>query len=173
MKRFLSIMLVILSCLLLFSCGEKESVPEGMQKAKGDDASYSLYVPAGWTLISEGGMNGAYYSTSDKSSVTVSSFFPEDEMYSIEDYWNASKESYAETYKNFELLEENVSVVFGGKAAFKYVFGAEIDKVSYKFLQIVAVHGNMFYTFTYTSTEDNYELHIEDVEKTISEFVFN
>ena len=93
-------------------------------------------------------------------------------MASIDDYWQACKSSYGETYKNVNIVEEDAQIVFGGKAAFKYVFSAEIDTVSYKFMQIITVHNNMFYVFTYTSTAESYDSHLEDVEKTISEFVF-
>lgn len=171
MKKIISILLLLLLSLSLFACGGDKEVPDGMQKASGDDVAYSLFVPGGWILLDTDGMNGAYYSSSDKSSITVSSYYGD--FYSIDEYWQASKESYERTYKSFAVETEEEAIVFGGKNAFKYVFCAEIDGTEYKFLQIVAIHSNNVYVLTYTSEAETYESHMTDVEQTISEFVFN
>lgn len=172
MKKIVAIILCLAFCVCFVACANKSDVPDGMQIASGDEVAYKLFVPGGWNITGENGIYGAYYSSTDRSSVIMNSFYPEDDMASIDDYWQACKSSYGETYKNVSIVEEDAQIVFGGKAAFKYVFSAEIDTVSYKFMQIITVHNNMFYVFTYTSTAESYDSHLEDVEKTISEFVF-
>lgn len=172
MKKIISTILLLMLTLALFSCGNDSGVPDGMQKASEDDVAYSLFIPGGWVLLDgENGLNGAYYSASDKSSITVSSYYGD--VYSIDEYWQKSKASYEETYKNFTVETEEEQVVFGGKNAFKYVFSAEIDSTEYKFMQIVAIHQNNVYVLTYTSSAENYESHMTDVEKTVTEFLFN
>ncbi len=177
MKRSIALILGTLLALLLVSCGSSGvEIPDGMLLASNGDVAYNLFVPGGWIVTESGGICGAYYSSSDKSSITMSSYYPENGMTSIDDYWQKCKASYEETYKNFVLEEQpsenTANAIIGEKSAFKYVFTADIDGESYKFLQIVAVHDNMFFTLTYTSTAENYASHMADVEKTIAEFEF-
>ena len=173
MKKIIAILILTTLAISLLACSNSGvEIPDGMQLASGSDVAYNLFIPGGWILTKENGIFGAYYSSSDKSNITMSSFYPEADMASIDDYWKKCKASYAETYKNFAAIEEEAQIILGEKAAFKYVFTADIDGVSYKFMQIIAVHNNMFYTLTYTSTAENYDLHLADVEKTISEFEF-
>ena len=171
MKRFLMVLLTI--CILaLSSCSDDVKIPDGMQLASDDSVSYNLFVPGGWILTESNGIYGAYYSSSDRSSMTMSSIHPDEGMASVEEYWNTCKTSYDRTYKNFEASEEQTETLMGEKTAYKYVFSAEIDGESYKFMQLITVHGGKFYTFVYTSTAENYEAHLADVEKTLSEIIF-
>ena len=177
MKKISVILLLLAILASLFACSGKEiDVPDGMQLASGDEVAYRLFVPGGWIITESNGICGAYYSTNDKSSITMSSFYPEGDMLSINDYWQSCENSYSETYKNFVLEEKPIdnasNAMLGEKPAFKYVFTADIDGSSYKFMQLVTVHDNMFYTLTYTSSADNYSSHLEDIEKTASEIIF-
>ncbi len=173
MKKIIALFLIFVVCLLTASCSAKNvDVPDGMQLASGSDVSYNLFVPGGWIIAEGNGINGAYYSSSDRSNITVSSFYPEAGMESIADYWNACKESYGETYKNFSSVEEETQLILGEKASLKYVFTADIDGVSYKFMQVITVHDNMFLTLVYTAEAEKYDSHLADVEKVISEFEF-
>lgn len=172
MKKITVLFIILTLALVFTACGKDASVPEGMQIASDEGVAYTLFVPSSWILTESSGIYGAYYSSSDRSSVTVSSFYPESDMASIDDYWSTCKASYEETYKDFNALTEAEQTIWGDKAALKYVFTADIDTVSYKFMQMIAVHNNMFYTLTYTSTPENYDSHFEDVDKMITEFVF-
>ncbi|MBQ8208758.1 MAG: hypothetical protein IJZ89_08505 [Clostridia bacterium] len=177
MKKFISVLILLALGTALIACSSSGiQVPDGMQIASSGDVAYNLFVPGGWILTESNGICGAYYSTSDESSITVSSLYPDGEMLSISDYWSTLEASYTETFKNFSIVEapeaDASNVILGDKASFKYVFTADIDGESYKFMQILSVHNNMFYTMTYTSTAENYDSHLEDVEKTITEFKF-
>ncbi|MEE0968516.1 MAG: hypothetical protein U0M06_04000 [Clostridia bacterium] len=173
MKKLISVFILLCLALTFASCtGTAVDVPKGMQLASGEDVSYNLFVPGGWITTSENGICGAYYSSGDKSNITMSSFYPEGDMESIADYWEKCKASYAETYKNFRLEEEEANVIIGERSAFKYTFSADIDSKSYKFMQIITVYDNLFYTLTYTAEADKYDAHLSDIEKVISEFEF-
>ncbi len=173
MKRIIAFLMLVSLTLSLIACsGNSENVPDGMQAASVEGAKYDLFVPGGWIVTAENGISGAYYSNADKSNISVSCFYPEENMASIADYWARAKESYINTYKNFEATEEEIQTILGEVAAYRYVFSADIDGKSYKFMQIVTVHDNMFYTLTYTAEADKYELHTEDLQKVISEFKF-
>lgn len=172
MKKFVSAILLFSLCTCLFACGSDKDVPSGMQKVSGDDVPYNLYVPGGWIASNGDGIYGAYYSQSDKSSITVSSYSPTGTMASINDYWQYARENYENTYKDFAVESSGDAVVFGGKSAFKYTFTASIGGAEYHFMQVIAVHSNRFFILTYTSDAEHYDAHLEDVEQTISEFVF-
>lgn len=172
MKRIIAFIIMAVMCFFVISCGKKSDIPDGMQLASGEDVAYRLFVPGGWNLTLDDNVNGAYYSQSDKSSITMTSYYPETNIASVDDYWKACSASYKNVYDNFEAQEEASPLVFGGKNAFKYVFTATIDGTDCKFMQIITVHKNLFYILTYTSTAEKYDLHIEDVNSVISNFIF-
>ncbi len=177
MKKIICSLILISILLFTASCsGNNVDIPDGMQLVSSGDVSYNFFVPGGWVPTENNGIFGAYYSNTDKSNMTVSSLYPSSELMSINDYWTTLEASYKETFKNFELLEapENneSNVIFGERAAFKYIFSADIDGESYKMMQILTANGSLFYTFTYTAKADLYESHLEDIEKAITEFEF-
>ena len=172
MKKIISLALLLTFILSFASCGKDATVPDGMQRVSGDDVPYDLFVPGGWNPTSSNGICGAYYSQSDKSSITVSSYSPTGTMASIDDYWQFCLANYEGTYKDFEVEEESTPIVFGGKSAFKYVFRATVGGAEYRFMQIISVHANRYYLLTYTSDAEHYDLHTADVDKTVSEFIF-
>lgn len=177
MKKSISVLILISLALSLVACsGSGTDIPSGMQLASNGDVAFEFFVPGGWITTEQNGIFGAYYSSSDKSSVSVSSLYPDNGLLSISDYWTTLEESYSETFKNFVLVEEpdngEPNIVLGGKAAFKYVFTADVDGVSYKFMQILTLHDSLFYTLLYTATAENYDLHLEDINKTVADFRF-
>ncbi len=177
MKKIFCALILISLVLFVASCSANNvEIPDGMQLVSSGDVAYNFFVPGGWMPTENNGIFGAYYSNTDKSNMTVSSLYPTEELMSISDYWTTLEESYKETFKNFTLIEapENneSNVVFGERAAFKYVFSADIDGESYKMMQVLTVDGSLFYTFTYTATSELYESHLADVEKAITEFEF-
>lgn len=177
MKKIISLVLLTILALSFVACSQSGvAIPEGMQIVSNGDVAYNFFVPGGWIPFEKEGFFGAYYSTSDRSSITASSLYPNGEMQSINDYWASLDASYKETFKNYTLIEapenDQSNILLGDRKAYKYVFTADIDGVSYKLMQVVTVHDNMFYNITYTSTAELYESHLADVERSVAEFVF-
>ena len=170
MKKLISLIILAVLCLSMAACGKDSGVPDGMQDVSGDGVAYSLYIPAAWNPSHD--IDGGYYSQDDKSSISVTSYYPELDTPNIESYWNKCKESYGATYGNFTVVEEAVEVVLGGKAAASYVFTGEIGGTALKYRQIITIHGDKFYIMTYTSTPENYDLHKEEVKAVIENFKF-
>ncbi len=170
MKKLISILILATLCLSLAACGDDASVPDGMQDVSGDGVAYSLYIPATWNPTHD--IDGGYYSQSDKSSISVTSYYPELDTPNIAAYWEKCKASYIETYSDFALVEEAAEVVLGGKAAASYVFTGSMGGEALKYRQIIAIHGDKFYIMTYTSTVENYDLHEEDLKAVMENFKF-
>lgn len=147
-----------------------KNTPQGMKIASGDKLEYRLYVPKNWICSSESGKSEAYYPESEKSNVTVTSFSPDGEM-SAADYIAECEEKYAESIKGYTFIEKTDTKV-AQKDAISLVFGANYDNINFKIMQVTFVFNGMVYSITYTSTAEQFDSHLEDVEKIISEFTF-
>ena len=169
MKKLILIMLVIAMSLSLLSCANGEAAPEGMVDVAPDNEKYNFYVPQNWRTNS-GDIVGAYYSLSDRSNVSVMAYGGEHE--SSEAYWNDFKLRAGNTFEKFEVITENEAKVIDDRNAMRYVYKMKLDGKEYQCMQTVTAFSNIFYVITYTSTPENYESHLEDVEKMLSNFDF-
>ena len=93
MKKFVSIILLAALCLAMAACGKDNGTPDGMQDVSGEGVAYSLYIPATWNPSHD--VDGGYYSQDDKSSVNVTSYYPDIDTPTIAAYWEKCKESYS------------------------------------------------------------------------------
>ena len=193
MKKIISLFLAMIICAVLASCGEsatESDVPEGMKLVECDDEkSYSLYVPDEWTIDMSTGTVSAYVSSSDSSNITFTGFSPDSVTdLDIPTFWADYEEDFASTFGDTmhyvsggEELESNEdyepSIIenFGGSGsnAYRYVYTALVSGDTYKFMQVVCATGGYIYILTYTSTLDNYDTNIEDVQSIIDNFKFN
>jgi hypothetical protein len=169
MKKLILIMMAFVMSLSLVACGNGEAAPEGMMDVAPDSEKYNLYVPQSWRKNS-GDVVGAYYSISDKSNVSVMAYGGEYE--SSEDYWNSFKTDATETFSELTVITENEAKVLDGRNAMRYVYKVKHGGTEYQCMQTVAAFSNIFYVITYTSTVENYESHLEDVEAILSNFDF-
>ncbi len=77
MKKFFSLLLIIVTLCALASCGDEASseAPSGMMLASDTEiVDYFLYVPTDWVVTSATGMTMAQLSLADKTSVIVTNF---------------------------------------------------------------------------------------------------
>ena len=169
MKKLILMALVLATLLSLFSCAKGEESPEGMMDVAPDNEKYNFYVPQNWRTNS-GDIVGAYYSLTDRSNVSVMAYGGEYE--SSEDYWNDFKLSAENTFEKFEPMIENEPKVLDKRNAVRFVYKMKLNGKEYQCMQTVAAFSNIFYVITYTSTPENYESHLEDVEKILSSFDF-
>lgn len=169
MKKIISILLVLCMALTFTACAAKENVPEGMKDVAPDDEKYNFYVPEAWRTNS-GDIVGAYYSMTDRSNVSIMAYGGEYE--SSEEYWNSFKKSAESVFSKFSVISENEAKVLDGRNAVRYCYAMTLDGENYKCMQTVVSFSNIFYVITYTSTEEYYDNHLEDVEKILSSFDF-
>lgn len=155
------------------ACGDKSGIdiPEGFQLASDDAAYYYFFVPTGWTVDITSTATSAYVSSSDPSSVSVMSWSSGVSDMTPEEWWDSFIPDFEKVYDEFT-VESEENMLLDGEAARSVVFTATLGDVKYKFRQIAAVHESVVYVMTYTSTEDFFELHTEDVGKMAEYFEF-
>ena len=199
MKKLLLILITLLTSLLLFSCGDDNTVPKGMQLAFGsEDDGYIFYAPEGWTVCEE--MDGIYYvyvSRSNKTSISFteidrSSFVKPDPAMSDEDfflyhYFDSLKSEFPDNTKWGEKSGDAVLLGAGdtkADKAVKYTYNYLYEDAFYKtdarfgFVQILASHNGRFYILTYASplSDKNdtttYEFYLEKFQTVVDNFRF-
>ena len=70
------------------------------------------------------------------------------------------------------VISRDVDCTLGEKNAKKYVYTLDMYGQTYKYQMVVCAYGSRIYVFTYTSTEEFYELHELEVEYIVGYFGF-
>lgn len=149
----------------LTSCEKDEfAAPTGMVTASDEKADFYFYVPDEWTVDYSTAAAGAYYSTSDPSSVSVMAWELEHTDVSIDEWWEINRSDINVVFQNFNLeSEENMTI--DELYAKKYVYTATLGEFDYKIMQAACIKDATVYLFTYTSIADNYDAHLNDVSQ--------
>ncbi len=163
---------VLLSLAMAFvSCEEDEfAPPAGMVLASDEKADFYFYVPDEWTVDYTTAAAGAYFSTSDPSSVSVMAWELEHTDSTVEDWWQVNVNDLGLVFTGFNLeSEENTTV--NGLYAKQYVYTADLGQDHFKYMQVACVKNATVYLFTYASTADNFDAHLEDVNEMLSSLI--
>ena len=172
MKKILIALMCILMLFSFASCSDLEA-PEGMQNAASENEAFYLFVPKSWTVNASGGTASAYYSASvDRSNVSVTCTLPDEGYLSVKEYASYCITSLGKLLPEFAVVSEPAETKLGGAAALSFDYTANIDGTACKYRQIVAAYGDIFYVFTYTSTEERFDSHLSDIEMILSVFAF-
>ncbi len=185
-KRFLALLLCLITLFSLVSCGDDlpdgAELPEGMQYAGGETEGFFMYVPEEWTLTSLDNVVGAFVSTLDHSSVSLACV-EKPQGVSIADYFKITMGDMP--YESFALIKDGVSRTFGNIAkgvAYEYTYSYkpyEKDAVPYRTMQLLGEFGGRLYCFTYTAQDTKkseektyYQTHLDDVNAVIDALKF-
>jgi len=147
-----------------------KKTPEGMKIASNDKLEYRLYVPKSWICNSQSEKSEAYYPESGKTNVSVTSLSPEVQT-PLSDYVLSCEDSYATSLSGYQLIDKTETTV-ADKNAIMLNFSTAYDGITIKTRQYFILYSGLFYTITYTATEENFELHLADLEKIVAEFDF-
>ena len=159
----LAAVMLLSLCLGLASCGKDPTVPDGYQLISNDDVPYRFYAPTQWSINTGTAGNSVYYTATDRSMVVVTSYVPDSGQETIDAFWAYVEGEYKAVYGDYMLVESAASAI-GGRNAMRYTFTATIGAQPCKVLQVVTAYGNSYYMLTYTSTPENFDAHLEDVE---------
>lgn len=173
MKKLIAVLLLLTLCLGLAACKRDDPTPDGMQNASDETVKFNLYVPLTWSVTTSGGVVGACFSSSDRSNVIVTSYYPESTM-TLTEYWEQKcLTPYRSTLAGFTLLEEHCGeTTLGGRGAAKYVFVYSLGETAYQVMQVITSYQNIVYTFTYTATTEQYQQHLSEVESMLAVLTF-
>lgn len=175
MKKFIALIALVLALACFVSCAKEKdpSIPEGMTVSENDAVDYYLYYPEEWTVDRNDGMVSVYVSDTDRSNVSVTAFTAPADVSNIEDYLNNDYLGYVESnFPELEMLTSAEIATLGGVDSRRYVFTANIAGADYKFMQNITYRYGYIYIFTYTSTVELFDKHIDDVTKMAQEFEF-
>ena len=169
-SRILAVLLIAATVLTAAGCKKDNSAaPKDMVVASDELCSFYLYVPEKWTVDHTEGTGGAFYSTSDPSSVFVSAWDMPNTDSTIADWWNTNLTDLELIFSDLTIVSEDTTVVDGLEAK-SYTYTANLGEYSYKFMQIACLKNGTVYLFTYTSQPEQFDSHMGDVEKMLEHF---
>ena len=149
----------------------KVEAPEGMKLASTEERPYRFFVPESWMTDYRSALSAAYFLDSDKSNVSLQGHMLGVDDMSLEDYWKQNEQKYKNLYgENYTLIETDTEAKMGGNNSAKYIYTVKSGNNTYKIMQTVCVKGAMAYVFTYTSTPELFDSHIDDVNKMLDAF---
>ena len=149
----------------------KVEAPDGMKLASTEERPYRFFVPEAWQIDYRSALSAAYFSDSDKSNVSLQGHMLGVDDMKLEDYWRQNEQKYINLYgEGYTLLESDYEFKMGGNKSAKYIYTVKSGDNTYKVMQTVCVKGAMAYVFTYTSTPELFDSHIDDVSKMLDAF---
>ncbi len=169
-KRIAAFLLCLITIFSLVSCGgglpEDAEPPEGMQYAGGEAYGFYMFVPEEWTLSSIDHIVGAFVSTLDISSVSLTEVKKPAAFVDIDTYFKASMEDMP--FSDYTLVKDGISFTLGSTKganitsakAYEYTYSYEIyggeegETHKYRVLQVFGEFGGRLYAFTYTALDE-------------------
>lgn len=153
---------------------DRVTPPAGMKLVSTDKVAYRFFVPAAWESDMEMSVDLVYVTEPDgsRSNVTMMSYMPEDEGFSVADYWEMCQMHYQDALPAFEVTSVTQDQKIGDRNAVVYEYTYTLSGVTYKVRQAICVYSTMVYTLTYTALEEHYEAHLEDVNAMQAAVVF-
>lgn len=168
------ILALTISVVAFTSCSAGQAnAPSGMKRLSNEYADYNMFVPEAWVIVSDDntGYSSAYYSESDRSNVTVTSFDENVGYASLDDFWADYEEEFQSTFSDMEYVS-NEKTTLSGYEAKAVEYTATVTNAQYKYMQLVCIRGGYVYLITYTAAVENYDDHIDTVWAMINEFTF-
>jgi len=132
---------------------------------------YSLEVPASWMIDDQDMPRYIVFARRDFNSDfadNLNVIREEDVQMSAREYYQANLNLLQEFMADFELIEEEESVLDGQKA-YEMIYHGQEDL---KFHQLLTVYEERGYVLTFTSTEEDFQEHIDLLERMIESFTF-
>lgn len=178
MKRIVSFALTVFMLLTLVvcfvSCSKDGEAHMGFKIITTDINDFVLEVPDTWTVTSQNAFVSATVegAAGDESNVSMMSSQRSANETTPEAYFDKLIESYGDMYENIVVESRDVEIELGSEKAKKYVFGADVLGESYKFMQVICIHGDRVYIFTYTSNDEFYAEHEMEIKYILDYFYF-
>lgn len=141
---------------------------DGMRLVSQKGRPYKLYAPDSWSIDKSAEITSVY--TADRSNLTVQYIMPGTDDLDVDNYWDSCVAGYESVMTEFAVGEKTTTKVAGIEGSVVGTFTGKSSGVEYKFKQAIILKGEVYYVITYTATAENYELHIADADKMISNF---
>lgn len=151
---------------------EGVQAPDGMKLASNDNVAYRFFVPVSWELNNLEQVYAAYVSA-DRSSVSVTPYMPEGEMRVGEYFALCAEQLEATADKDgYELISTEENVDLGGEVATAYTYRFTVGGREFRCMQVIAAHGSMIFSVTYTASPERFDAHLDEVKAIVDAFEF-
>ena len=169
-------------CLLagsLVACSGDSEVPDGYQYATCKGEYFRLFVPTQWTVNTESGVSGAYYSLAEGTAVSMAEVYfdipaadgeGEDAVATLDDFFAAHMEDIAQM-KGYK-AEKEFDATLGSYKAKDITYTATKGGESYRFRQVLTKVEGRFYLFTYSSKADTFDRWLDTVDGILENIMF-
>ena len=199
MKRIISLALLLVLALCMFSCGDDDVAPEGMKLASDTKVvDYRLYVPTEWEVsTAERATTQAYASKNDRTNILVMQWNITENTKTVADWWE--KEYKPQVFaggavQDHKILTEGEEALLDKLPAYKYAYTGKIGDTYFKYQLVSCVTKGSIYVIQLTYMQDSREVdgkvepvldekgepvfsteakHKEAVDKMIGNFKFN
>ena len=150
----------------------KVEAPEGMKLVSTEERPYRFFVPETWQADYRSALSAAYYSEDDKSNVSLQGHMLGVDNMALEDYFAQSEDKCKSLYGDgYTLVSKDDTLLMGDQKSLRYTYTVKSGENEYKIMQSICVKGAMAYVFTYTSTPDKFDSHLEDINKMLDAFL--
>lgn len=164
--------LLVCSCLLLSSCGEKYTeASSGYSITENQFVDYTFEYPEDWEVVRNDGMIAIKPENADVS-LSCTIFEPDDPSMLVNEYWDGYFRTYKETFGDkVEVVSEEETVLHDVPAK-DITYKSEIVGENFTFNQIVAVRNGTVYTLTYTAKPEDFDTYKSALTHAITSFRF-
>lgn len=154
MKKIVALILALIFCLSFASCA-KDDAPDGMYLVSLAGEPFKLYVPEVWKDNTSSGVSGAYFSMSEKITVSARYYNAADGV-TLDDYVKSCEAEYAVSLDDY-MSEGIENAVIGGENARELVFTFENGDVNYTSRQLMTKYSGDFIVLSFYCPSDRYE----------------
>lgn len=154
MKKILLVLMALLMCLCLFSCGEDDGVPAGMKLASNTDiVAYSLFVPESWVVSNATAITQAYVSETDRTNIGVAQW---EYTGKVEDWWEYEykPQVMGTAVQDCKILKEGEAITLDKRPATKYEYTGKIGDSYFKYTVIACVTDGSVHVIHLTYMQD-------------------
>ncbi len=140
-----------------------------------DLAGFKFYVPKDFNADYSSAIVSATHEDGSNVNITQATAFD----VAASDYWIMRRNELSNIVTDLQEIRINEQTRLGnnssnlfGDRAYLYEYTYTYDGQDYHVYQIIAINGSKVYAFTFTATEENYQKHIESVEKIVKKVKF-
>lgn len=175
MKKTVALLLVALTLFSLSAC-TSESLKDAQDNAvyREDVVDFNLYVPDSWIVDSTSFVVSAHAGKDDNSTVMMTQTDLPGGVQTITDIFDETMKNISSIYErpdsDYKIEEAKVA---GEDAEIRtYTIIDRASKTTLKYMQCLFIKDFVLYTFTYYSTADLFDTHLEEAKKILDSVSF-
>ncbi len=186
MKRTIKIFALILTVCtmlpMLAACSitpGHEGAPEGMRPINEGNEGAILFVPIDWSVETSTGLPTGYYSSNDRTTVTLAAV-PAETLgeRDIKSYFESYMESLKNAITDFEIIKEEgvtsdyTTRLIAGQSCYVYTYKGKVAELEYKFRQALLKNPKSgdLYIITFSSEISLFDTHEDEFKEIYDNF---